>query len=106
MGHGEEEHSAFHIAVVNGIEDGPGSQAGFAASSFPCRLFDACRIHQMIVGLPTQDTTRIEAAQGSQPGTSTIASIKDMHEATSPPLDDQAQELTVFILLVTRQRAA
>src|SRR5712692_3272212 len=76
MGHGEEEDPAFHIAVVNGIPDGPGSQAGFATRNFPCRLLEVCGIEQMIVGLPAHNKTHLEAAQGSQPGTATIAAIK------------------------------
>ena len=86
MGHGEEEHPTFHIAVVNSIPDGTGSQAGFAARNFPRRLLAACGVEQVIVGLPAQDKTCLEAAQGSQPGTATIAAIKDMQEAASPAL--------------------
>ncbi len=65
MGHGEEEHAALHIAAVNRIKEGTGGQAPFATSDFPCRLLDACRIHQMLVGFPPQDKTHIEAAKGS-----------------------------------------
>ena len=105
MSHGEEEDTAFHMAAANRIEEGAGGQTRFAASYFPRRLLDACRIHQMIVGLPPQDKTRLEAAKGSQPWTATRASIKSMDEGASPALRDHSQELTVFILLVTGQGA-
>src|SRR5436305_302327 len=106
MSHGEEEHAALHVAVSHGVPDGAGGQADLAASDFPRRLLDPCGIQQMIVGLPSHNKTRIEASKGPQPGTSTIAAIKDMDEAASPALGGHAQELAVLIFLVTGQRTA
>src|SRR6266478_1033560 len=106
MGHRKKEDAAFHIAAMHGIKDGARSQATFATRNFPRRLFDSVCIEQMIVGLPAQDKTRVEAAQGSQPPTPTIAAIKHMDEAMAPASAGQAQELAVFIFLITSQRAA
>lgn len=106
MGHGKEEHTALHIAVATRIEERPGSQSGFATRNFPCGLLDACRIHQMNVGLPAHTKPNIEAAKGSQPRTATKAAIKQMQQSAPPPLGDQTQELAVFIFLITGQRPA
>jgi len=65
MGYGKEEDAAFHMAAVNRIKEGTGSQAPFATSDFPCCLLDACCIHQMIGGFPPQNKTHIEAAKSS-----------------------------------------
>src|SRR5260370_24089729 len=76
MGHGEEEHAAFHIAAVNRIQEGPGGQTSFATTDFPSRLLDACRIHQMLVGFPPYDKTHTGAANGSEPRPARITSIE------------------------------
>jgi len=60
MGHGEEEHTAFDIAMVNGIVDGARSQAPFAACDFPGGLFHSLLINQLIVAFPAQDKTHPE----------------------------------------------
>ena len=65
MGHGKEEHPAFHMAVVNRIVDGARSQARFATRAFPRRLLDARCLDEMLLGLPSQEKAVLEAVQGS-----------------------------------------
>src|SRR5438270_13584558 len=86
MGHRKEEHTALHVAAMHGIEDGARSQARFASSDFPRRLFDSCRIHHLIPRLAAHDKTSLEAAKSAEPGSVAIAAIKDMDESLSPAL--------------------
>src|SRR5260370_12292976 len=75
MGHRKKEDAAFHIAAMHGIKDGAPSQATFATRNFPRRLFASRCIEQMLLGLPAQYKTRVQAAHGSQPPTPTIPAI-------------------------------
>src|SRR5260370_33098024 len=105
MGHRKKEDAAFHIAAMHGIKDGARSQATFATRNFPRRLFDSVCIGQMLVGLPAQDKTRVEAAQGSQPPTPTIAAIKHMDEAMAPASPGHAQGVAVLTFLIPSHQA-
>src|SRR5260370_41988879 len=81
MGHGEEEHAAFHIAAVDRIKEGPGGQTSFAPSGFPGPLLYASSIHQIIVGFPPYDKTDIQAAKGSKATNAGHPPIEQLYDA-------------------------
>jgi hypothetical protein len=106
MGHGEKEHTALHVAVVNRIPHGTSCQADFAPCDFPYGPLDARGTHQVILRFPAQDEAKGKAAKGPQPRTAAIPSIKHMHHSVPPALCDLSQEFAVLIFFVAGQGPA